>query len=273
MRIAVLSGKGGAGKTTVSIHLAKLLGYAYVDCDVEEPNGFLFMEPEIQDSQDIRVWVPSIDHSKCDVCKACLANCQFNAIGFNGRQMLVFEHLCHSCQACLLSCTKDAITSNYRSIGIINMGNSQGTTCYEGRLNIGEPMGGPIIEELIKVSPDEAIIDCPPGSSCNVVKANKRTDLAVVVAEPTLFSRHNLHIVVSFLKEQRIPIGVVINKAGEGDEIIEEYCSDKAIPLLGKIPFSRGLSKEFSKGHIIQDDHPIMNDYQAIAKELRSLMK
>lgn len=273
MRIAILSGKGGVGKTTLSIHLAKLLGYAYVDCDVEEPNGFLFMQPEIDERQEVKVWVPSIDHSKCDLCKACLTNCQFNALGFNGKQIILFDHLCHSCHACSLSCQKEAITPNYRSVGVINTGYSQGTDCCEGRLYIGEPMGGPIIEELIRACPDEAIIDCPPGSSCNVVKANKRTDLAVVVAEPTLFSRHNMHIVVTFLKERKIPIGVVINKAGTGDELIEAYCSENAIPLLGKIPFSRGLSKQFSQGHIIQNNHPMMNDYEAIAKKLRSLIK
>ena len=174
MNIAVLSGKGGTGKTTVSTNLALALKANYIDCDVEEPNGFLFLKPDIKETKDVLVEYPFIDDSKCNSCGECAQVCQFNALAKVKDNILLFEKLCHSCGACEIICKSEAISYRKRETGKIEKGLLGDINCSRGVLNISEPMAVSIIKELLQeLSKDNNLIDCPPGTSCNVVNTLK----------------------------------------------------------------------------------------------------
>lgn len=251
MKIAVLSGKGGTGKTTIAASLAQVIDHSqYIDCDVEEPNGFLFLKPYIARSEEVTVLVPNVDRHLCDLCGACARICQFNAIAVTKKRVLIFPELCHHCGACALACKPYAITEVERSIGVVESDENQ--TCIQGRLNLGEPAGLPIIAALKnKVMKNRAaILDCSPGASCTVVRSIEGCDYALLVTEPTPFGLHDLKIAVELIRKMAIPAGVVLNKAGKFDAIIEEYCIEENLKILLKIPFSRTLAEYYSRAQL-----------------------
>jgi len=249
MKIAVLSGKGGTGKTTVSASLAASLDKSqYIDCDVEEPNGALFLNPEITNVTPVNVLVPQVDSDKCDGCGKCGKACQFNAIAVVKNKVLIFPELCHHCGACMIACPQDAITEIERDIGVVES-DSEGYF-FQGRLNIGEPITIPIISELKKLMRDDipVILDSPPGASCTVVATIEDCDYCILVTEPTPFGLHDLIIAVQLVRKMGIPFGVVINKAMEEDKSIHQYCEQEKIDVLMEIPFLREIAEGYSKG-------------------------
>ena len=249
MKIAVLSGKGGTGKTTVAASLAMVIpGGQYIDCDVEEPNGFLFLKPEIKRSTDVTVLVPEIDLDRCTLCGACARICQFNAIAVTKQKVLVFPELCHHCGACVLACQANAISEIERVIGVIE--SDAANRFCQGRLTIGEPVGVPIITALKKqINPNRtSILDCSPGASCSVVRSIEGCDYALLVTEPTPFGLHDLKIAASLVKKMGIRTGVVLNKAGDNDRLILDYCDQENLPVLLKIPFSRAIAENYANG-------------------------
>lgn len=273
MRIAVLSGKGGTGKTTVATNLAKILEYTYVDCDVEEPNGFIFLKPEICESKDTSVLVPDINYESCNLCSKCVKACQFNALANTGKEIVLFEKLCHSCGACSLVCVENAIKETSRIIGRIDTGSHEKITCIQGKLNVGEAMAGPIISQIKSIDYGEnAVLDCSPGSSCNVVKAVKDTDYAILVTEPTEFGLHDLNIAVELVKKMKIPFGVIINRSDEYKEMIESYCQEKNINLLGIILFDREIARLYSEGKLLTDDERYRQVFSKIAQKVEGVI-
>jgi MinD superfamily P-loop ATPase len=272
VQIAVLSGKGGTGKTTISTNLAKLMGGMYIDCDVEEPNGFIFLKPEVEETEDVFIPVPTIDKDKCIACKKCINACQFNALAFVN-EVVLFEKLCHGCGACMLSCPTGAISEIERSIGKIHKGKSDNLECLMGILDIGEPMAGPIISQLKKKIDDEkiTILDCAPGSSCNVVKGLYGSDYAILVTEPTKFGLHDLKIAVKLVRDMNIPFGIIINRADENKNLIEDYCEAENIKIIGKIPFSKKVAQLYSQGKLIVEDEEYKNVFKEIIKELEGV--
>ncbi len=249
MRIAVLSGKGGTGKTTVAASLALVTANSqYIDCDVEEPNGFLYLKPEFSRSSVVKVRVPQIDESVCTHCGACARICQFNALAVTPKRVLTFSELCHHCGACSLVCEAGAITEVDRRIGVIEA-DAVGFA-VQGRLDVGEPVGIPILEDLkIWIEPDRtAILDCPPGASCSVVHSLEDCDYALLVTEPTPFGLHDLKIAAELVKTMGIPAGIVLNKAGKDNSIIESYCAEQNLPILLEIPYSRAIATDYSNG-------------------------
>ncbi len=232
MQISVLSGKGGTGKTTLAVNLAAVMGWHYVDCDVEEPNGFIFLKPEISETKDVTIPVPVFDRSKCTLCKKCVDICQFHALGMAKNRVLVFEKLCHGCGACTLVCPEGAISEKDRMIGKVERGRGQGIDCLQGVLNVGEPMAGPIIRDLKKsLSEGNFLIDCSPGSSCNVVKAIEGSQFALLVTEPTEFGLHDLKIAVGLVRKMAIPFGLIINRADQYNRLITNYCRQETISV------------------------------------------
>ena len=199
MNIAVLSGKGGTGKTMLSVNLAKVAGKsAYVDCDVEEPNGHLFLKPEGVVYENISVPVPEVDQERCDGCRKCVEFCRFNALVFLLDRVKVYTDMCHSCGGCPIICPQKAISERPRSIGHIESGKSGDISVYTGIMDVGEVSGIPIIDRLLEMasSTDEiTFIDCPPGSSCSVMESIKDADFCVLVTEPTIFGAHNMKMV------------------------------------------------------------------------------
>ena len=265
MNIAVLSGKGGTGKTLLSVNMAAASKSAtYIDCDVEEPNGYLFFKPEEIVEENVSVKIPEVDKELCSGCRKCVDFCKFNALAFIKKAPIVFGDICHSCGGCSLLCPEKAITEKDKVIGKIEKGKSQGIDVYTGILNTGEVSGVPIIEKLLeenrKSNKDTikegnteerlSIIDCPPGSACIVMESIKDADFCVLVAEPTAFGAHNLEMVYELVSLFGKPFGVVLNKCLDGENPSEEFCKEKGIKILGKIPFEKELGELNSKAKI-----------------------
>lgn len=255
MKIAVLSGKGGTGKTMVAVNLAAVADYAvYVDCDVEEPNGHLFFKPDKVEKKDICLKIPKVDDSRCNACKICVEFCKFNALALIGNKLLVFEELCHSCGGCVFLCPEKALSEKEKVIGKIQKGLSGDVLVNSGFLNTGEVSGVPIINELLREFEDSSnssvFIDCPPGSACTVMESIKDADYCLLVAEPSLFGIHNLKMVFELVKLFKKPFAVIVNKTFKGENPIEGYCQEQNIKILERIPFDKELGKLCADGQI-----------------------
>jgi MinD superfamily P-loop ATPase len=259
MKIAVLSGKGGTGKTLVSVNLACAAKQAaYMDCDVEEPNGHLFLKPVVFLTEHIKVPVPKVDASKCTACKKCVDFCEYNALALAKDKLLIFNEICHSCGGCVLICPTGALSEVYREIGSAETGCSENVTVFSGKLNTGEVSGIPIIKHMMKKLPDvdPVVIDCPPGSACIVMESIRDADYCLLVAEPTLFGVHNLDMVVSLVRLFQKPFGVVLNKCLPGENPAEVYCIAQNIPVLEKIPYDEALGRLNAKALIAVREQP-----------------
>lgn len=253
--IAVLSGKGGTGKTLVAVNLAAAAKTAtYIDCDVEEPNGHLFFKPEDPVEKEVSIRIPWVDKNQCTGCRTCVDFCRFNALAYIKDRVVVFEDVCHSCGGCSMVCPTKAIGEKDKVIGKIKTGRSDGVFVASGIMNTGEASGIPIIKELLKVNQQRqtglTLIDCPPGSSCMVMESIKDADYCILVAEPTIFGVHNLKMVVELVRLFQKPFGVVLNKCLEGENPSETYCQDEGILILDRIPFETGLGGINSKALI-----------------------
>jgi MinD superfamily P-loop ATPase len=239
MRIAVLSGKGGTGKTLVSVNMAAAAKTSnYIDCDIEEPNGHLFFKPEGIKEKEIAIKIPSVNEQLCNGCRICVDFCKFNALAYINGTLKIFDEVCHSCGGCALFCPEKALSEKDKVIGKVQKGISDNVTVNTGILNIGEASGIPIIKKLLAEASsgkDITFIDCPPGSACIVMESIKDADYCILVAEPTLFGVHNLNMVYELVKLFDKPYGVVLNKCLEGENPAEKFCLEKGIKILGKI--------------------------------------
>ena len=273
MDIVVLSGKGGTGKTTVATNLSKILNMNYLDCDVEEPNGGIFLKPDITTTSDVTINNPIFDMNKCTKCGKCIEACQFNALAFGLNNINLFSELCHGCGACGLSCEMGAISEEGRVIGKVNMGTVGSTHFVEGRLNIKEPMGGPVISKVRSLSyqNENNILDASPGTSCNVVKAIIDCDFAVLVTEATKFGLHDLKLAVELVDKMEIPYGVIINRYVEGQSIIHHYLHENNISLIGEIPFSIEAARLYSEGKLLISDSRLREVFEKIGTKTINL--
>lgn len=269
MKVAVLSGKGGTGKTLVSTNLAAVAKKAiYLDCDVEEPNGRLFFKPEAVKVKDINVKIPVVDHDLCTGSRDCVELCQFNALAYVNDKLIVLEEMCHSCGGCALICPNGAISEKDKTIGIIESGLSDGVIVRTGLLNAGEPSGVPIIEKLLADNQEEKLptfIDCPPGSACVVMESIKDADYCVLVAEPTLFGVHNLNMVYELVQLFKKPFGVVLNKVLEESNPAKDFCIENDIKILAEIPYDNLLGEINSNARLVVREN---NKYQRIFNDL-----
>ncbi|MEJ2635750.1 MAG: ATP-binding protein [Calditrichia bacterium] len=253
MKIAVASGKGGTGKTTIAVNLVLSVENAnYLDCDVEEPNGHLFLNPDIEKEETVGRLLPEIGYDRCNFCGDCAKVCEYNAITVLPKQVLLFEEMCHSCGACAYFCPQNAIKETEKPIGILREGKiyPEGCGFVEGRLNLGEMMASPLISHVkAKVQPDCInILDAPPGTSCSMVETIRKADYCLLVTEPTPFGLNDLKLAVEVLRIVGIPFGVVINKADAIFTTIEKYCKEQQISILMKLPFDRKLAEAYSRG-------------------------
>lgn len=270
MDIVVLSGKGGTGKTTVATNLSKIMSYAYVDCDVEEPNGYIFLKTGETETSAVLLSNPLIDTDRCIHCNSCVDACEYNAlVGLLDRIML-FEELCHGCGACQLVCKTDAVTEIGRPIGEVSVAENFGM----GLLNLKEPMGGPIISDLKQKTSHfkNRLIDAPPGTSCSVVKSVEGSDFAVLVTEPTTFGLHDLVKAVELIEMMKIPYGVIINRY-DGYSFMDQYLEEHNILCLGHIPFSKRAARLYSEGRLLIEDDAYKACFMMIRRKLEDVLE
>jgi len=266
MIIAVASGKGGTGKTTVAVNFAlSLENVQLLDCDVEEPNAHLFLKPEINDIEKSTVLVPRVNHDMCTYCGRCREVCAYGAIavippsaGKGKGQVLIFDSLCHSCGACVMLCPENAMFEEERETGIIETGKAGKVDFTHGRLNLKEAMSPPLIKQVKKKidRTKTVIIDSPPGTSCPVIASVKVADFVLLVTEPTPFGLNDLKLAVETVKILKLPVGIIINRSCENDNLIEEYGKREKIPVMMKIPFDRNIAVAYSNGNNIVDIMP-----------------
>jgi MinD superfamily P-loop ATPase len=251
MIIAVASGKGGTGKTSVAVNMAfSIENVQLLDCDVEEPNAYLFCKVKPTKTEAVHTLTPVINHELCDYCGKCSSVCQFSAIFVTPAKSLVFPDLCHSCGACEIVCPEKAITWEKHKIGEIKAGSNDDFELVYGELQVGKPLAVPIIK-AVKRRLDKnktVIIDSPPGTSCTFVETVRGSDFCVLVTEPTPFGLHDLSIAVQVLRTLKIPFGVVINRAGIGDNKVYDYCEKENISVLLEIPYQRRIAEFYSQG-------------------------
>jgi MinD superfamily P-loop ATPase len=263
MRIAIASGKGGTGKTTIATDLAWVAArhgrsVAYLDCDVEAPNGHLFLKPEIASSRPIGRLYPAVDEEKCSHCGLCGEICQYSAIVCVGGKVLVYPELCHACGGCVLVCGPGAIREAPRESGRLEVGHAGPIQFIRGVLRIGEAMSTHLIHQVKQASPetDLVIMDSPPGTSCPVIESVRGADLVLLVTEPTPFGVNDLKLAVEMVRALGLPLGVVINRAGSGDGHAAEYCRTEGIDVLAVIPDDRRVAEAYSRGILAAEALP-----------------
>lgn len=281
-KIAIASGKGGTGKTTVSVNLYKAFANSIgndvqlIDCDVEEPNDAIFFdEPKITSIENVSQLIPEIDIQQCTFCKKCVEYCEFNAITILPNQKFadVNKSLCHSCGACVEACKHNAISEIEWPIGKVNNYElPYGNGLIEGQLKIGSLMQTLLIKELKNIIPNKSMLslyDAPPGTSCPVVETVADMDYVILVSEPTPFGLHDLKLIVELLNEINIPYGVIINKAGLGNDEIYNFISDNNIELLGEIPFDQEYASSYASGKLLNAIPPMfIEKYKIIVEQL-----
>jgi MinD superfamily P-loop ATPase len=263
MKIAIASGKGGTGKTTIATNLAysiARIGQAvqYLDCDVEEPNGHIFLKPDIKETQKVTIGVPEVDSELCNGCGKCGQLCQYSAIICLKDKPLVFEQLCHSCGGCELICPTGAIKEKQIEIGFLDLGTAGDVKFGQGRLKIGDVRSPALIKKVKENAANNGtvIIDVPPGTSCPVVEAVKGTDFVLLVTEPTPFGLNDLQLAVEMVRKLRSSFAVAINRCDIGDDRVIRYCQQQDIEIPLEIPNDRLVAEAYSQGIKIIDALP-----------------
>jgi MinD superfamily P-loop ATPase len=294
MIIAVASGKGGTGKTTIATSLALSTAAdrgdmrveppdstspLFLDCDVEEPNAALFLKPRLDHREEVGILIPEVDYDKCSFCSRCAEVCVWHAIAVVGKKVLIFPELCHGCGSCTLNCPEDAIHEVLNVMGTLESGQAGAIAFGQGTMDVGQAMAVPIIRQLKDRAMCETgnrvvILDSSPGTSCPVVETMRGADFVLMVTEPTPFGLHDLRLAVQVARDELgLPVGVVVNRDSVGDAGVDEYCAADGIPILMRIPLDRRIAEAVSDGKALVEALPeyrprFVELYKQIAQEV-----
>ncbi len=268
MIVTIASGKGGTGKTSLAVNLARTLEKTYampvqlLDCDVEEPNAHLFLAGTPIGEETINIAVPDFYPDKCDACDKCVDFCQFNALASVGKTPMLFPELCHGCGGCMVVCPQDAIREKDYRIGVIKTASAGTITLKSGCLDVGVSLASTLVHALKERLEKDVttILDAPPGTACQAVATLRGSEFVVLVTEPTPFGQHDLTLAVDTVRALGLPFGVVINRVGVGDDRVQRYCTSEGIPVLLEIPDDRRVAEAYSRGDLVVDALP---EYQA----------
>lgn len=261
MKIACLSGKGGAGKTLTAVNLAAAAGEAvYIDCDVEEPNGRLFLKPQNVEILPVSIMLPEFDRETCIGCRKCVDFCKFHALMYIKEKPMLFSEVCHSCGGCKLVCSVGAVSEKPKQVGTLEIGCSGSVRVVTGVLNPGEASGVPVIREALKQAGEVTVIDCPPGSACSVMESVMDADFCVLVVEPTAFGFHNFRMVYELVTLLGKKCGVVMNKVELPYEPLEVFCREQNLQVLARIPYSPEVASLAAEGKVVIDKNTKMRD-------------
>jgi MinD superfamily P-loop ATPase len=270
MIIAVASGKGGTGKTTIATSLATALAdndqpVSFRDCDVEAPNAHIFLKPAIDQRRAVNMLIPQVDETLCTGCGRCAEVCEFHAIVVLAGKPLVFSELCHGCGSCTLECPEKAISEVPQPLGILERGLAHAQIGFtHGLLNVGEPMAVPVIRQLkewrVPGLKEVVILDSPPGTSCPVVESIRGADFVILVTEPTPFGLHDLKLTAQLTAELGIPTGVIVNRDGVGDTSVDDFCIEAGLPILLRIPLERKIGAGIAAGQLLTEIYPAYGD-------------
>lgn len=263
MNLVIASGKGGTGKTTVSVNMAQALtgsglDVRLFDCDVEEPNAHLFSPDTHFNTETVTVLRPEVDKDLCVSCGTCAEKCAFNALAVAGNNWMIFSQMCHACGRCVNACPQNAITEKPNPIGKLHTSDR----LIYGELNIGEMLSPRVVGAVKeKADPDCInIFDAPPGTGCSVVETFNAADAILLVTEPTPFGLHDLSLAADLARQQQVPLGIVVNRSDGTDALIEEYAEEYGIPIVGRIPFRREYAEAYSKGQILTETFPELKE-------------
>lgn len=281
VRVVVASGKGGTGKTTVATSLATVLAedggpVAYVDCDVEEPNGHLFLRPTIVGECAVSVPVPAIDAARCTECGDCVRACRFSALVAVGGKIVVIPSLCHGCGGCLRACPEGAIREVRQRVGTVSVGARGALAFVAGETLVGTTATPEVIRSTLNAAPANhtLVLDGPPGTSCPAVEAVRGADVALLVTEPTPFGLHDLRLAVQMTRALGVPLGVAVNRVGSGDHAVFRYCRHERLPVLLELPDERGIAVAYSRGELAIAANPALRPrFVALAGALRALAR
>ena len=270
MKIACLSGKGGAGKTFTAVNLAAVAGpCTYIDCDVEEPNGRLFLKPDLVETEEVCTLLPEFNGDTCTGCKKCVEFCRFHALIYIKEKPMVFSDVCHSCGGCGMVCPENAIVEKAKPIGVLETGRYGCIKVVTGLLNLGESTGVTIIRQALKQAGEMTIIDCPPGSACSVMESVMDADYCLLVAEPTAFGFHNFCMIYELAALLGKKCGVVINKQSEPYEPLEQFCQEHHLPILARIPYRQQIASLAADGQIaVEKDSALRSLFEELLVQI-----
>jgi len=264
--VTVASGKGGTGKTTVATSLALTApGPAlYADCDVEEPNGGLFLQPVIDRQEVFESLVPTVDAERCAGCGTCQEVCAFNAIHLLGKPVVFPEH-CHSCGACIELCPEHALGERKVRRGALAFGRRNGLAFIEGRLDVGQIAASPLIRAVRQAADAQqntgagryVVADASPGVACPVMTAALGADYLLLVTEPTPLGAHDLDRALTLGRTMGLRTGIVLNRSGSGDDaLVEEVAASHGAAILARLPFDRRIATAYAEGRLLVEACP-----------------